>query len=73
MSVAPNLCCDETKNRGTYTRVTELKEDLGAFFYKQDMGDMERLCMWEDMTESCLVSAAARSLVGTWGIYLTAS
>ena len=22
MSVAPNLCCDETKNRGTYTRVT---------------------------------------------------
>ena len=53
--------------------MTELKEDLGAFFYKHDMGDMERLCMWEDMTESCLVSAAARSLVGTWGIYLTAS
>ena len=24
MSVAPNLCCDETKNRGTYTRVTEI-------------------------------------------------
>ena len=23
MSVTPNLCCDETKNRGTYTRVTE--------------------------------------------------
>ena len=23
MSVAPNLCCDKTKNRGTYTRVTE--------------------------------------------------
>ena len=23
MSVAPNLCCDETKNWGTYTRVTE--------------------------------------------------
>ena len=22
MSVAPNLCCDKTKNRGTYTRVT---------------------------------------------------
>ena len=22
MSIAPNLCCDETKNRGTYTRVT---------------------------------------------------
>ena len=22
MSVAPNPCCDETKNRGTYTRVT---------------------------------------------------
>ena len=22
MSVAPNLCCDETKNRGTYTRLT---------------------------------------------------
>jgi len=22
MSVAPNLCCDETKNRGTYTHVT---------------------------------------------------
>ena len=21
MSAAPNLCCDETKNRGTYTRV----------------------------------------------------
>ena len=24
MSVAPNLCCDETKNQGTYTRVTIL-------------------------------------------------
>ena len=24
MSVAPNLCCDETKNRGTYTRVTDI-------------------------------------------------
>ena len=23
MSVTPNLCCDETKNRGTYTRVTD--------------------------------------------------
>ena len=22
MNFAPNLCCDETKNRGTYTRVT---------------------------------------------------
>ena len=22
MSVAPNLCCDETKNQGTYTRLT---------------------------------------------------
>ena len=22
MSVTPNLCCDETKNRGTYTHVT---------------------------------------------------
>ena len=22
MSVTPNLCCDKTKNRGTYTRVT---------------------------------------------------
>ena len=26
MSVAPNLCCDETKNRGTYTRVTDTRE-----------------------------------------------
>ena len=24
MSVTANLCCDETKNRGTYTRVTFL-------------------------------------------------
>ena len=24
MSVAPNLCCDETKNLGTYTHVTEI-------------------------------------------------
>ena len=23
MSITPNLCCDETKNRGTYTHVTE--------------------------------------------------
>ena len=23
MSVAPNLCCEETKNQGTYTRVTD--------------------------------------------------
>ena len=24
MSVTPNFCCDETKNRGAYTRVTDL-------------------------------------------------
>ena len=73
MSVAPNLCCDETKNRGIYTLMTELREDLGAFFYNQTWGTWKGFCLWEDMTESCLVSAAARSLIGTWGIYLTAS
>ena len=26
MSVTPNLCCDKTKNRGTYTRVTLTKK-----------------------------------------------
>ena len=31
MSVAPNLCCDETKNRGTYTRVTIL------WFHEQEL------------------------------------
>ena len=30
MSVAPNLCCDETKNRGTYTRVTIWRTDAAA-------------------------------------------
>ena len=25
MSITPNLCCEETKNRGTYTRLTECK------------------------------------------------
>ena len=29
MSVAPNLCCDETKNRGTYTRMTFMVPLLG--------------------------------------------
>ena len=24
MSVAPNFCCDETKNRGTYTHMTDI-------------------------------------------------
>ena len=28
MSVTPNLCCDETKNRGTYAHVTEAKLPL---------------------------------------------
>ena len=28
MSVAPNLCCDETKNQGTYTHVTDSSERL---------------------------------------------
>ena len=28
MSVTPNLCCDETKNRGTHTRVTLPHPDL---------------------------------------------
>ena len=30
MSVAPNLCCDETKNQGTYTRVTFPMWNLGT-------------------------------------------
>ena len=30
MSVAPNLCCDETKNRGTYTHVTIGRNDAKA-------------------------------------------
>ena len=25
-SVTPNLCCDETKNRGAYTRLTHVQE-----------------------------------------------
>ena len=29
MSVAPNLCCDETKNRGKYTRVTSMRGEGG--------------------------------------------
>ena len=29
MSVAPNLCCDETKNRGTYNRVTSNHDLIG--------------------------------------------
>ena len=28
MSVTPNLCCDKTKNRGTYTRVTSVTFSL---------------------------------------------
>ena len=24
MSIIPNVCCDETKNQGTYTRVTSM-------------------------------------------------
>ena len=24
MSVTPNLCCDKTKNQGTYTRMTSM-------------------------------------------------
>ena len=31
MSVAPNLCCDETKNQGTYTRVTLMLRS--SFFF----------------------------------------
>ena len=32
MSFAPNLCCDETKNRGTYTRVrVERKSSAGVW------------------------------------------
>ena len=29
MSIAPNLCCDETKNQGTYTHVTFLQREHG--------------------------------------------
>ena len=28
MSVTPNFCCDETKNRGAYTRVTVARQVL---------------------------------------------
>ena len=30
MSVTPNLCCDETKNRGTYTHVTVCSVSSGV-------------------------------------------
>ena len=29
MSVTPNFCCDETKNRGAYTRLTSMVPWLG--------------------------------------------
>ena len=35
MSVAPNLCCDKTKNRGTYTRVTSMVRDSDLTWLKQ--------------------------------------
>ena len=43
MSVAPNLCCDETKNRGTYTRVT-------LTFYKT-----RQLATWLQVSPKCQV------------------
>ena len=33
MSITPNLCCDETKNRGTYTRVTIIFLLFGPCFF----------------------------------------
>ena len=43
MSVAPNLCCDETKNRGTYTRVTItfFAPKNGEALYSQQKHDRE--------------------------------
>ena len=31
MSVTPNFCCDETKNRGAYTRLTVLWLSKGIY------------------------------------------
>ena len=48
MSVAPNLCCDETKNWGTYTCVTIISQNLYwllAFIWQQLC-----LCYWTTST-----------------------
>ena len=49
MSVAPNLCCDKTKNRGIYTRVTEglmLKLKLQYFGHlMRRVGSLEKTLM----------------------------
>ena len=53
MSVTPNLCCDETKNRGTYTRVTKGKgpkitsgrwetQQLEAYSWRRKEGEQGR-------------------------------
>ena len=42
MSVAPNLCCDKTKNRGTYTHVTVGQHhQLNELEFEQIPGDSE--------------------------------
>ena len=43
MSITPNLCCDETKNRGTYTRVTItfFAHKNGEALYSQQKQDQE--------------------------------
>ena len=43
MSVAPNLCCDETKNQGIYTRVTSIEGERK----KERKRERERACTWE--------------------------
>ena len=49
MCVAPNLCCDETKNRGTYTHMTNpwMGKDLFAILLEKGMATHSSILAWE--------------------------
>ena len=52
MSVAPNLCCDETKNRGTYTRMTVSLAKL-PFLHDKGQSQCERTPLQGMDTKRC--------------------
>ena len=61
MSITPNLCCDETKNRGPYTRVTLLKcINTSLFFFFS--------CLWQ-LCPSERWAGRWWQVLGLWGLW----
>ena len=67
MSVTPNLCCDETKNRGTYTHVTRWRFSLSLLHPSSEARrNVQNPTLLPNLFQTWVPTSSVIAWSGTW-------